>query len=372
MSEGLLRAEFARAPQGGARNADDVARLDALRSLDRSRAGIRRDDPARQGACGRRAQAVDKRLTRLRVAMLSSGTIDHLVPALARRRLRRGFFFDVFAGAFGQYRQELLDPATPLQAFEPDVVVLSLSARALVGVLPIDADPEHVEQLLREPRSPRSEACGKRRAQRFGAVVLQQTYLDMFEPIFGSYDRIARCSAGARDRSAQRPARAVGSAKTVSRSSMPRARVRGTASMLGSTQRAGCRARWRSRRRRRRRYGELVARMVAAQRGRSRKCLVLDLDNTLWGGVMGDDGLEGMVLGEGSAAGEAHLALQRYAPPPQGARRDPRRLLEERPDDRRAGLQPAPRDGAEAFRHRLLRRQLEGQGREPAGHRRSS
>ena len=40
---------------------------------------------------------------------------------------------------------------------------------------------------------------------------------------------------------------------------------------------------------------------------------VLDLDNTLWGGVIGDDGLDGIVLGEGSAAGEAHLALQHYA-----------------------------------------------------------
>ena len=57
----------------------------------------------------------------------------------------------------------------------------------------------------------------------------------------------------------------------------------------------------------------MVARIVAAQRGLSRKCLVFDLDNTLWGGVIGDDGIEGIVLGEGSAAGEAHLALQRYA-----------------------------------------------------------
>jgi FkbH-like protein len=40
---------------------------------------------------------------------------------------------------------------------------------------------------------------------------------------------------------------------------------------------------------------------------------VLDLDNTLWGGVVGDDGPEGIVLGEGSGVGEAHLALQRYA-----------------------------------------------------------
>ena len=61
------------------------------------------------------------------------------------------------------------------------------------------------------------------------------------------------------------------------------------------------------------RYGELVARLIAAQKGLSKKCLVLDLDNTLWGGVVGDDGLEGIVLGEGSAQGEAHLQLQGYA-----------------------------------------------------------
>ena len=51
-------------------------------------------------------------------------------------------------------------------------------------------------------------------------------------------------------------------------------------------------------------YGDLVARIAAAERGLSKKCLVLDLDNTLWGGVIGDDGLEGIVLGEGSAPGK--------------------------------------------------------------------
>ena len=60
-------------------------------------------------------------------------------------------------------------------------------------------------------------------------------------------------------------------------------------------------------------YGELLARLVGGHLGRSRKVLVLDLDNTLWGGVLGDDGLEGVKLGQGSAIGEAHLALQKYA-----------------------------------------------------------
>jgi FkbH-like protein len=60
-------------------------------------------------------------------------------------------------------------------------------------------------------------------------------------------------------------------------------------------------------------YGDLVARVFAAKQGRSAKCLVLDLDNTLWGGVIGDDGLDGIVLGQGSALGEAFGAFQDYA-----------------------------------------------------------
>jgi FkbH-like protein len=59
-------------------------------------------------------------------------------------------------------------------------------------------------------------------------------------------------------------------------------------------------------------YGELVARLLAAGQGRSAKCLVLDLDNTLWGGVIGDDGLAGLALGQGSALGEAFIAVQDY------------------------------------------------------------
>ena len=60
-------------------------------------------------------------------------------------------------------------------------------------------------------------------------------------------------------------------------------------------------------------YCEMLSRLFAAIRGKSRKCLVLDLDNTVWGGVIGDDGLSGIEIGHGSSLGEAHLDLQRYA-----------------------------------------------------------
>ena len=56
-----------------------------------------------------------------------------------------------------------------------------------------------------------------------------------------------------------------------------------------------------------------MARLLASVQGRAAKCLVLDLDNTLWGGVVGDDGIAGIRIGQGSAEGEAFAALQRYA-----------------------------------------------------------
>lgn len=49
---------------------------------------------------------------------------------------------------------------------------------------------------------------------------------------------------------------------------------------------------------------------VNAVTGKTRKLIVLDLDNTLWGGVVGEVGLEGLVLGGHSAAGEAFVSFQ--------------------------------------------------------------
>lgn len=58
---------------------------------------------------------------------------------------------------------------------------------------------------------------------------------------------------------------------------------------------------------------EALAGAAAGLLARGRKCLVLDLDNTLWGGEIGDLGVEGITLGSETAEGEAFVAMQRYA-----------------------------------------------------------
>tara|TARA_B100001093_G_scaffold520294_1_gene614390 strand:- start:10398 stop:12185 length:1788 start_codon:yes stop_codon:yes gene_type:complete len=55
-----------------------------------------------------------------------------------------------------------------------------------------------------------------------------------------------------------------------------------------------------------------IAGIILSILGRSKKCIVLDLDNTCWGGVIGDDGLNGIKLGNETAQGEAYKVFQSY------------------------------------------------------------
>ena len=52
--------------------------------------------------------------------------------------------------------------------------------------------------------------------------------------------------------------------------------------------------------------------IVCAIKGQIKKCLILDLDNTVWGGVIGDDGLEGIQLGHGLGIGKAFTEFQMW------------------------------------------------------------
>ena len=52
--------------------------------------------------------------------------------------------------------------------------------------------------------------------------------------------------------------------------------------------------------------------IVSAIKGQFKKCLILDLDNTVWGGVIGDDGLEGIRLGHGLGIGKAFTEFQMW------------------------------------------------------------
>jgi FkbH-like protein len=247
----------------------------------------------------------------IRLAVLGSSTVDHLSPAIRVAGLRRRLLIDVHSGAYGQYRQDLLDPTSSLHQFGPQAVLFSLTAREAIADVSLTATVAEVDETI-------ARFIGElrlfwRKAREIcNAGVIQQTFIDVTEPLFGSYDRFvpgapARIVARLNDRvceaAAQDGVLLLDVARASERDGIDAWFDHGRW-LQGKLEIAPQAAPL---------YGDMVARILAAQRGLSKKCLVLDLDNTLWGGVIGDDGLDGIVLGEGSAAGEAHLALQHYA-----------------------------------------------------------
>jgi FkbH-like protein len=246
----------------------------------------------------------------VRLAILSSCTVGHLAPGIKAAGLRRNLWIDVHVGNFGQYQQELSDPNSEVRAFSPNAVLFALDARHLIGSKPATWNKAEIDAALTRTLD-RLAHCWAL-ARDLGAVVLQQTAFSVLPSLVGGNERRLpwsprRLLDDFNERLGER-ADACG---------VDLLDIGGASHRLGADfwhdpvlwhngkQEIHPRAAPL--------YGEHVVRLIAARRGRSSKCLVLDLDNTLWGGVIGDDGLEGIVLGQGSARGEAHVALQAYA-----------------------------------------------------------
>ncbi len=247
----------------------------------------------------------------VRLAVLGSSTVDHLLPGIRVGGLRRGLHVRTWTPDYGQVLQALSDPRSPLDAFAPTCVLLALDARQLVGDLDPAASAAEADAAVERAVEHCIELWRMARA-RYACRVLQQTPVPVFLPLLGHNEHRLPGSKANLLRRITLGLRAAADADGVDLLSIDalveahglaawhdpvywnkaKHEIRASAGPL---------------------YGDHVARLLAAQQGRASKCLVLDLDNTLWGGVIGDDGLEGIVLGQGSAAGEAHLALQRYA-----------------------------------------------------------
>jgi FkbH-like protein len=241
-------------------------------------------------------------LPHLRLALIGSSTLAHLHPGIRLAALRRGILVDIYQGIYGMYRQELMDRNSGLHSFQPDVVLLALDAHHLAEAE--NADAESILDMLR--------SCWSAARESSGCSVIQQTVLPVHPYLLGNQESQYPMS----------PAAIVTKVNALLRDEAPKANVHlltiDTWAAAGGTSEWFDPSLWyRSKQEVHPRvsnlYGDQVGRILAALRGKSAKCLVLDLDNTLWGGVVGDDGVDGIVIGQGSESGEAFVALQRYA-----------------------------------------------------------
>lgn len=247
----------------------------------------------------------------IRLAVLGSSSVDHLHSGIRVGGLRRGLWVTIHKSPYGQYFQDLNDPSSDLRRWNPDVVLLSLDAHHLFNGFAITESTAEIEAGLDRLLN-RLVHCWRIARDAMGCKVIQQTALPIFPNLFGNNEqRLAGSPANLVERFNER-LRSLADAENVDLLAIDRkVAVDGISGWYDSI--LWHRAKQEIYLAATPVYGDLVGRLLAAQQGRSAKCLVLDLDNTLWGGVIGDDGLDGIVLGQGSARGEAFVDFQRYA-----------------------------------------------------------
>lgn len=241
-----------------------------------------------------------------RLGLLSNATTELLVPALVASALRHGVALTVVAAPFDQAVQAAADPDSVVNKAQPDAVLLALDHRGL-GLGGLIGDAGAAENALALVDVVRD---GIRAGA--GAPLIVQTVPLPPDTLFGSLD-------------AQVPeSRQFAIAKFNHHLAQHCTRtgdvlfdVATLAGHVGSEvwHDAGA---WYSAKlsfdlRVVPLYSDALGRLLGAMRGTARKCLVLDLDNTVWGGVIGDDGLNGIRIGQGSPEGEAFLAIQQTA-----------------------------------------------------------
>jgi FkbH-like protein len=247
------------------------------------------------------AEGILPGLHAVRLALLGSASTAHLVAGIRVAGLRRGLAVEVYESAYGMYRQELADMHSGLHTFQPEFVLFALDARQLGGA--DGSTPEAALDLVR--------SCWNQAKSSFHCQVIQQAALPVFPVLLGNNEqRLADSPATVLSR-INEMLRAESEASGVDLLAVDQfAAVDGIAAWYDP-------AMWHRSKHEihpgaAESYGEQVVRLIAAGQGLSAKCLVLDLDNTLWGGVIGDDGLEGIELGQGSGNGEAFVEFQRY------------------------------------------------------------
>ncbi len=250
---------------------------------------------------------------KIKIALLSSSTINGLDKVLHVKCAGLGLQADVYNGAYGQYAQEIINEQGPLYAFDADLIIIFIDTRSLLGEAyldPYSSGDATLQDLVRAKYQELTDLVGQLQ-QRVRAKII----LHNFEvPIISSY------GIG----EAKLPDGLIESIRSLNADLAQRFKDEGQVTVFDYENFCS-------------RYGkqnilnyklyyladikldvkyypelsEEYLGYVIPLKAKTKKCLVLDLDNTLWGGIIGEDGLGGIKLGP-TPDGRSFYEFQQY------------------------------------------------------------
>jgi len=250
------------------------------------------------------------RLQGVRVVLISNATAKHLVEPLIGSGIRHGLLIEVMVVEYGDPQAAVERETAAIAAFQPDIVVAALDTHGFALSESLGDAAGAAETVEREIS--RLAILRQQLSRTIGVPVILHTIaanseasrLHVDASIEGSYRRLVaflnvRIGELARE-SGDLVLDIASLAENVGLRSWFSARYWAMAKYPFAPDMVPL-------------YTDQLAKLIALRFGKSKRVLVLDLDNTLWGGIVGDDGKESLVLGPGSPAGEAHAALQQMA-----------------------------------------------------------
>lgn len=248
-------------------------------------------------------------LPEIKLALVGDTATQLLCTAIKGTGVFRGFNINLFEAEYNQVERQFMDPTSDLYQFNADYVVVFQSTHKL---------GEHHSALSQEQQAMLAEdrlqfvtgICSNPALA--SKKIIYFNYAEIEDTVFGSYANKVDSSFTFQVRklnyelmrlSQQFPNLFIcdiaGLQNKLGRDQMFAANVYTSTEMVLSIDALPY-------------VASRVMDIVCAIKGQFKKCLILDLDNTVWGGVIGDDGLEGIQLGHGLGIGKAFTEFQMW------------------------------------------------------------
>ena len=246
-----------------------------------------------------------------RIAILGGSTADAVKDILDLFLLNYGIEAEFYLSEYGQYYNEALFPSEELLSFKPDFVYIHTTNRNIDLYPDVNDSNQAVEEKLGCELS-RYEEMWKSLSEKLGAVIIQNNFEQPSFRLLGNSDFtdrrgrvnfINRLNLGFGEYAERtknfyiNDINYISSCYGLDKWSDSRqwymykyALAMDAVPYLASN----------------------IAAIIKAALGKNKKVLALDLDNTLWGGVVGDDGVDGIRIGKDLPGGQVYSEFQEY------------------------------------------------------------
>ncbi|MDY0101608.1 MAG: HAD-IIIC family phosphatase [Lentimicrobium sp.] len=249
-------------------------------------------------------------LKKIKVAVLGDNATQFLVQALRGTGFDYGMNLEIWEADFNQIERQIYDPGSELYAFKPEIVIVFHSSHKLLGKYN-KLKPEAYSSLA-DVQMALIQDINHNINANIPAKIIYYNYTELDDAVFGNYAskfeasflfqlrklnfelmQFAADHAGFYlcdissiqnldgKKAFFQPSIYINSEMVLSIELLPNVAAR-------------------------------TLDLIAAMNGRVNKCLILDLDNTMWGGVIGDDGVENIQIGS-LGIGKAFTELQYWA-----------------------------------------------------------